>query len=280
MTASITHGVPFADYIRIQAVNWSTLKEMGKSPRHYLHRLGHQRGDSPTFALGRAAHTAILEPDRLLLDYAVFEGPRRAGKIWDAFEEANASKTILKLDEYSEALTIRDAVRSHPLVARYLAKGQREVTITWTDEATGLVAKGRVDWLADVDGAIYLIDLKTARDIEMRVFGGAAARLSYHAQLAWYMRGLKENGVLVAGALIVAVENDAPYDVGVFTLDDETLFAGDEQCGELLSRVRGCLDRGEWAGQYLVEEPLQLPAWWYAQEEDEAGLGVTIHRGG
>src|SRR5689334_13632573 len=89
----------FEDYRKIDAVNASSLKEMRKSPKHYLHRLKNPIDDTPRLGLGRATHTAVFEPDRLLLDYAVWEGDRR-GKAYAEFCEVNAERTILKTAEY------------------------------------------------------------------------------------------------------------------------------------------------------------------------------------
>lgn len=266
----------FRDYATIDAVNWSTLKEMGRSPLHYAHRREQARADNASLLRGRLVHTAVLEPDRLPLEWAVFDGERRAGKAWEDFKSANTNRGIVKLDEYAEAIAIRDAVRAHPIAAQLLASGRPELTVTWTDEATGLPCKGRADWVCDVPGLVSLVDLKTTRDLDMRRFGSVAARFGYHAQLAWYLRGLRANGVEVDVARIVAVEAEPPHDVGVFVLDDGMLYAGDEECTEMLARVKACRDSGEWRGRYEREVPLELPAWWYAQEEEDAGLGVSI----
>src|SRR5690348_16033746 len=152
----------FADYSKVQAVNWSTLKELRRSPRHYRYRLDNERDDSPRLALGRAAHTAIFEPDRFMVEYACFKGERRAGKTWEAFKAAHESETILKLPEYQLCLAMRDAVRAHPVAARYLASGRAEQTVTWTDPKTQIPCKARLDWIADEAGAV--VDLKTTDD--------------------------------------------------------------------------------------------------------------------
>src|SRR3954468_23785885 len=84
------------DYAAVKAVNFSTLKEMAVSPKRYRHRLKTPRQATRSMDLGTAAHTAILEPNRFMLDYALFEGKRRAGKEWKAFEAASGGKQIVK----------------------------------------------------------------------------------------------------------------------------------------------------------------------------------------
>src|SRR5574341_903199 len=68
------------EYDRIDAVNWTTLKAMRASPKHYRYAAEHATEDTAAMRDGRAVHTAVLEPDRFPLDYAIWAGERRAGK--------------------------------------------------------------------------------------------------------------------------------------------------------------------------------------------------------
>ena len=76
-------------------------------------------------------HTAILEPDRFLRDYVLWES-RRQGKKWEAFAEVNGSKTILTDNQYTQAIAMRDAVAEHPEAGPLMKKrGDSEVTVIW-----------------------------------------------------------------------------------------------------------------------------------------------------
>ncbi len=260
----------FSSYAKIDAVNWSTLKEMQKSPKHYQHRLATTREDTPAMALGRAVHTAVFEPDRFLMEYALFKGPRRAGKDWDAFKDAHDGQTILKIDDYKRCLAIRDAVRGHRVAASYLADGLAEQTITWTDKETGLKCKGRYDWYSRSKGAPgsrgTLVDLKTTRDVSAYRFAAQVARLGYHAQLAFYADGLSEQAGHDVRVVIIAVESEEPYDVAVYHLDVDVLYAGREEYRDLLAKVRGCRELGAWPGRFTEEQSLELPAWAFGED--------------
>lgn len=270
-------GLSFADYAHLPAINWSTLKEIARSPLHYAHRIVTPREDRAALALGRAAHTCVLEHARWTTDYAIYPGKTRRGKEWEAFKEAHAGVTILSKDQALAAMEIRQAVYMNKTARKYLENGWPEVTVTWGDPATGFPCKARFDWIAHIDGKRIMVDLKTAVDIEMRRFGGAAARYGYHAQLAWYSRGARAVGLPIDGHAIIAVEKDAPHDVGVFTVDEDTLYAGEEECAGLVARVHECFTKNEWRGRYDGEEPLQMPAWWYADDADANELGIIIH---
>src|SRR5690242_15396494 len=104
-----------AAYEHIDAQNWSVLKHARTSMLAYRHAVENPTDDTPRFGLGRAIHTAILEPAKLQEEYAVFDGDRRAGKAWDAFFEEHGDKTILKRSEWEVVQTIADRVAVHPL---------------------------------------------------------------------------------------------------------------------------------------------------------------------
>ena len=269
--------IPYDEYARIKATNWSALKHMRKSPKHYKFALDNPRKDTTRLALGRAAHTAVLEPDRFMIEYACFKGGDRRGKKWLDFKAQHEGETILKLSEYETCLRIRDAVRSHPVAASYLRAGLHEATLTWEDKGTGLACKGRVDWISDSVPAV--VDLKTTGDIGAHRFAGVAARMGYHTQSAFYrdgyMTAMGALGELVPG-VVIAVEVEAPHDVAVYRIDEDCMYAGSEEYGELLLKVRRCMQSGEWPGQYPDQQDLRLPNWVWGDEEYATDLGDEI----
>jgi hypothetical protein len=274
-TAAIQSAVPmtFEEYVAIDRVNFSTLKEMRKSPKHYLFAVENGRKDTKRLKLGRATHTAVLEPDRFALDFTVWRGNRRQGKDWDAFCAANKDRTIVNLSEYAAALGMRDSVRAHPIAGKILTSGLPEQTFLWTDEETGIECKCRPDWLSTVGGCF--VDLKTTADGDAQRFGSLSARYGYHIQSAFYRRGLLAHG-LDLPPKIVAVEAAEPYDVAVFDVDEDALYAGDEAVGELLRRVAECRASNKWPGRYETEIRLSLPAWAFPQDDNDLGLDLEV----
>lgn len=258
---------PFRQYVSIDAINFSTLKYIDESPLHYQHAVRFGREDSTSLLKGRATHTAVFEPDEFGRRYAVFKGKIRRGAEWDAFKSAHAEDDILRLDEYEETLAIRDAIRRHPVAGRLLENGHPEQTITWTDARTGLRCKARLDWYSES----VLFDLKGTPSVNARRFGALAARMKYHVQGAWYSDGLMTAVGIRPPVKIVAVEVKPPYDVAVFPLSDEDLFAGSETYQGWLDRVVECRESGLWPGRYPSEEPLCLPRYVFEDESMEDG---------
>lgn len=254
----------FAAYKQINAINWSSLKNLKKSPLHYKHARENERADNTRFARGRGCHTAVLEIERFMLEYACFDGERRAGKKWDAFEEMHDGKTILKVDEYRKCIGVREAVRGHKEAARILARGKAEQSITWMDEVTGLPCKARIDWLSS---AHELADLKTTTDLDAERFGRLCARMMYHAQLAMYRDGVKAVTGKAPRVYIIPVELEPPHDVAVYEVSEDDLYAGQDEYRTLLKRLLDCMAADEWPGAHPTVEPLLLPAWAFGDEQ-------------
>ena len=256
-------------YLSERAVNWSTLKHLRRSPRHYLHALTSEREDTPRLALGRAAHTATLEPHRWADEYAVYPGARRAGKEWDAFEASAGERTILKATEADQAQRIAQAVHAHPRAHALLTGGKAEHVIKWDE--SGIPCKARLDYL----GAA-VVDLKTCGDASPREVGRTAASMGYHCQLAWYRRGVHAVTGQWLDAYIIAVEVAPPHDVGVYRVGAEALALANDIIDELLATLAECRTRETWPGACPDESELVLPAWVYAAEYgDDEELTAT-----
>lgn len=250
--------VPFRDYCKIKAVNWSSLKRMDESAKAYRwHQDNPEDHDTDSMRTGRAVHTLALDPSMFDDMYAVFEGDRRAGKVWTEFAEANAAREIIKASELEKARAIAEAVRECAALASFRAGASYEVTGTWIDSTTGLDCKLRADWLAPG----LLIDLKTSRSINALRFTTQAEQLGYFGQLAHYRAGLEANGHKVDRVLMVVVENKPPYDVVVFEPTPAALSTAAGEVRDLMARLLECQKTNRWPGKYEDIQPLARPDW-------------------
>ena len=258
---TLTRGMPFRQYMKLPGEHSSTLKRMMLSPLHYRHARDTVRADSDDFRIGRATHTAVLEPDRFPLEYVVYSESKTKGegakKNWDAFKAANANKTILDESDYMQALAIRDAVRANPLARDLLAKGSAEVTAQWSHRGTGLACKARYDWL----GPAGIVDLKTTRGIDPSSFSRDVAKFAYHVQFALYAEGHAQ----ITGERLpfwaIVVEKSAPHDVIVYRVPEPLIEEAWKVAWSLLDRVRECTDSGVWPGIADGALELALPEW-------------------
>lgn len=254
-----------AEYAAKPGVRWSHLKRMAKSALHYRAAVdGLFGGETRALRLGRALHSMLIEPDTFNGEWVCWAGQRR-GKKWEDFAEANADRSILTWTEMSFVTNAAAAVRRHRVALEYLG-GARELFVTWLDEETGLRCKARIDLLA----ADRLVDLKSSAAIDPFSFGRLAARLGYHAQLAFYLDGLVANGVVIQPEpILIAVEMAIPFDVVPYELSLPVMEAGRREYRRLLLQVAECEARGEWPGRSpasLVQ--LEIPDWAYGGFDD------------
>lgn len=265
----------FAEYKKIDAVNWSTVKHIDKSELQYAHAVENGIEDTTRLAMGRGVHTAVLEPQKFPTEYAIFKGPRRQGKEWEAFKAVHDEDTILKLEEFEHAIAIAEAVYRHSKAAAYLAGTEKEKSITWVDRETGLTCKARLDFVGDE----HFGDLKSTGDVDVYKFNGISARMLYHAQLAFYCDGLRAATGKSRRPVVIAAEIKPPYDVAVYGVDEETLEVGREKYRELLAKVVAVRATGSRNGRYPEEQILRLPSWMFLDEEsddDMTDLGIEF----
>lgn len=255
----------YAEYEAVPGVRWSHLKEMRTSALHYLTHA--QKESTPSQVLGTAAHYAVFEPDLFDLECVVYE-EKRNSNAWKAFAAEHAQQTILRPAERDTALRIAEAVRTHGPAAEILAAGEAEQVVTWTDAETGLGRKARLDWVTPPSVGI-LADLKTAADIGDTMFGRAAGRYCYHGQLVDYASGLQVETGIPYQPVIIAVENDEPYDVRVADVTGAELSAAEMLVRDLLDRLAECIATDSWPGQFPERGKLNLPPWELYDEDYE-----------
>ena len=263
-----------ADYAAINAVNYSSLKWLAKSPKHYKHHLANGAKETRPMFKGTAAHIAILEPERFALEYAIFTGKRRSGKDWREFEAdaRDRGKKIITSTELDEAIAMRDAVRGDSLAASYLAGGRHEVTVIWIDDETGLKCKGRLDFLRN-DGVA--VDIKTTRDATPFRFSQDAAKLQYHVQSAMYLDGVRSAAGHAERFVTLAVESAAPYDPVTYPLPEPVIEVGRDMYHSWLRRLVECRRDNRWPGiGNGFEQSLTLPTWSIPDSSDDVELTI------
>jgi exodeoxyribonuclease VIII len=265
MKDGIYYDMPRADYDRIDRVNWSTLKHMGKSPAHYRHEVDHRDSeDTDARKRGRVVHLAVLEPEKFAADCVVFEGTRK-GKLWDACCEDNADKEILTPAMHAAAVEARDAVRGCAQAAPYLIGGASEVTLLWTHVVPQVEAvlgysvecKARVDYLAPA----ALLDLKSTKDASPEGFGRQAAAYQMHVQAAWYGAALTALKGFERPYMLIAIEAAPPCVAQVYQVGPELLALGRSVCRGLLDRLDLCRRLDSWPGYAGGVMGLEFPRW-------------------
>jgi len=249
-------------YRAAPGLNWSTLKPYATSPAAAKWLEDNGRPDSPSMAWGRLVHCFVLEPDQVEKRWAVYDG-RRGTKAYQAWQDENPGIQDVKPAEWRSAYQASIMISAHQ-AAGHLFRGEveTEIPIAWTCPDTGIDCKAKIDAVRPQSRT--LIDLKTTRSIEAGTFGRQAAAMGYHGQLAHYAQACEHGlGWRPSRVVIVAVESAPPFDVAVFDLDDDALWAGEHLRAELIETWRRCRDEKAWPGRYPQAQPLRLPSWAY-----------------
>ena len=118
----IYRDIPSYDYHNGKGLSSSNLKDLLRSPLHYITNVKLGNKETPAMKLGTATHCAILEPERFDIEY--IEAPyidRRTkdGKaLWSELEQSG--KIVLTHEEYSNVTSMAKAVSEHELASKLL----------------------------------------------------------------------------------------------------------------------------------------------------------------
>ncbi len=144
-----------------------------------------ERKGNPAFALGTYYHTAILEPELLDKECAVFTGKMRRGKEWEAFKVKNEGKAIITNSDYDKAQTLINSTKNNEIVNWLLSEGEAELSCF--SSLCGVDIKVRADWIDKDRG--FIMDLKstTGNTKDEHQVQGKVSGLDYDLSAALYM---------------------------------------------------------------------------------------------
>lgn len=268
MDDGIYPGVPRAEYERIEAINYSTLKLFDKSAAHARESMIHPSQPTDAMDLGTALHTAIYEPARFESEYV--QAPKvdrrtTAGKkTWAEFEDSHRGKEYLSADDWDRCKHMADAIYQHDIASALLsAPGKNEVTILWTDSKTGIRCKSMLDRICLWLGWTVVVDLKSTVDASAFGFQKAVAKYLYDEQASFYLHGLHVLGgqTVKRRFLWMAAENVRPWCVAVYEPDADSLEEGGRMWRTHLDTYARCLELQQWPGYPSEVNSLRLPRW-------------------
>lgn len=256
-----------AAYNAAPGLRWSDLAPALTSGLQLAHHLRQPRADRPAFALGRAAHVAVLQPERLLgwpmvppehLTPSGSLSTKADTKAWMADMVARGVEPMGQAD-LNRALAIQVAVGAHPVASATLAQCVRREVPVYA-KADGVDGKACPDAYDPATG--LLVDMKTTSSrgspVTVRSCVAAIVRYHYAGQLAWYSRVMRAAGLAVGDWRIIFVDTSAPHDVFVLELGPEWQEYGDELVDKALA-VRAEVLAGKVEGQAPALVSAELP---------------------
>lgn len=203
------------------------------------------------FDFGTAAHALVLgigAPIHVV--YADSWRTKDAKAEQDA-ARANGSTPLLEKD-YQRVQQMADKLSSHSLAMRLLSEGEPEVSAYAIDEETGVMRRGRFDWLHPT----LLVDYKSAASSDPAAWAGrygVVNKFGYGMQAAWYTDLARALGHPAQAFAFIAQEKEAPYSVSVVYVDDADLYDARAKNQAALERFRDCTATGIWPG-YLPDD--------------------------
>lgn len=195
------------------------------------------------YDFGSVVHALILGVG----DFEVLEHDSWRTKAAQADRDAARAdgRAPILAKDYAAAEAMRDAVLENKLAASILSEGRPEVSMWAQDPDTGVLMRGRIDWLRDN----AFIDVKTsAGQVDPLEYARTAWKLRYHFQAAFYQRILSLNGVEDLPPLWVALSKDAPHEVYVHQPDTDMLDRGHADVDRALDLYAHCLATDTWPG--------------------------------
>lgn len=262
MNPGVYENLSFAEYSAIDALNYSKLKYMERSPMAYRHNVDHPTPPTAPVILGGHSHTAILEPH--MYKFATWPGPGiRAGNAYKDWCLGNEGKILLNAKEEASIRGMVDAVHANPVAHKYLRFGKRELTLVWRDPSFRRMFKGRIDNLVEmgVDDEPVLVSLKTTVDCRDFKFAAQYARMGYHCQDAIYQSGFAYLTQQLPRMVTVAVESKPPHETAVYRIQNDALRMGQQLVSKWALRLAECEKANTWPGAVEGEQDLVLPSW-------------------
>ena len=216
-SACFSRREPLANYLeRLDYVSSSVLRRFARS------------GASPSVltpspvpkeaTIGDALHALLLEPERFGDHYfaagTVGEPPP------DSTGSDPAGRTWLSADTCASLEAMRNGILqySRAPLSRWLADGEKELSIYWTDRSGG-----RWKGWPDCFSADVILELKTAQDPRISQFARSRRRYGYDLQAAHYVEAVAQLTGRQPRFVYVAVESVKPHTVWVYELSTDEL---------------------------------------------------------
>jgi hypothetical protein len=239
----------------------SGAKLLLQAPALYQWRLEHPEVRD-YFDFGAAAHSYILGTGRQVvpvdaLDWRTIAVREERDRI------RGEGKIPVLMSDWERIDAMADAITHHRMASNLLSDGDPEVSAYALDPETGILRRGRIDYL----NPEVVVDYKTTVHAEPGAFATSCARYGYDMQAAWYLDLCQALGEERGGFAFIAQEKEPPYLVEVYTLDDLAEERGRRRNRRALEVFRRCLEEDDWPGYTGLDfTEIGLPRWALMEE--------------
>lgn len=205
-----------------------------------------------TLLLGNGAEIAVLDFD----DYRT--KPAQAAKA----KAVDEGKTPILAWEHGRAQAMVSALSVHPIAKHLFAGGQAERSLFWTDRASGVALRARIDYMRLGIERPLIIDYKSTVCAALDAIPRAIDNYGYHIQAAWYLAGVKALGLAEEPAFLnVWQERKPPFVVTVTQMPLISLSIGADRMREAIDIYAACTAAGHWPPYSEQVEAIGVPYW-------------------
>ena len=255
----IFKGMPFQDYLKIKAVSRSWFKF--ETPAELRYRLDNPMKATEAMLFGQAHSCMVLEHEEFNKRFRIKVDARtKEGKALKASaEKTGDARGTISEEDHKQLLAMAKVLNAHPLVGPIIDRCEKETTIVWRDDETGLYCKGRID-LWEPEGK-SVIDLKSTNSIIRRDLQKQIFDLAYYRQLSWYCEGAQTLGMSPKRAILIFQAKSKGYPVVARQLSQIYLDVARQQNRRDLKIIAECTKSGEWPGYPDEIEVIDIPQW-------------------
>jgi hypothetical protein len=239
-----------------ESLSVSGAKDLLRAPALYQWRLDHEE-QRDYFDFGSAAHAHLLQTGRDV-ERVEADDWRSAAARAERDRIRDEGKIPVLAKEWQQIQDMGEAISHHRMASALLSDGRPEVSAYAVDPETGILRRGRFDYLTPE----VVVDYKTTASAEPSAFAASCARYGYDQQAAWYLDLCSLLGEDRDGFAFVAQEKTEPYLVEVYSLDEAAEERGRRRNRRALDRFQHCLETDHWPGYTdAAFTELSLPRW-------------------
>ena len=263
-------NLPASEYhSQVDVQSCSMLKHMLESPAVYMHRLLRcAETSSKSKEFGTLVHTLCLEPHKFFSEVAIYPGAKKSQGVDRAFLEFQRDRPGMHvIDEPTHVLakSAVDRLKNQVVMGRkfgdFIAEGEPEATVYYTDPTVGIKCRTRVD-LLHPEG---VFDVKTTAYAHTPAWIRHALSLHYDMQAYMYSLAvcLQGGNSTALPFVFMTVENTWPLSTAARRAGVTILEDGGRKYQHAIAAYKACSDSDAWpcAGG---EEVLELEHWQHA----------------
>lgn len=229
--------------------------------------------DTPAMAMGRAVHTAVLEPEKFSEQFISYEkefnGTSKEGR---ALKSANPGKHIFSYSDMEIIRGVNQSVRLDPVFQYFVdvndnaKRGLVECSLMYSVPDLPVQLRSRPDFFNDE----VVIDLKTCKSATLEEFERSVKIYHYDMQAAMMQDALLAlTGKVYTNFLFLCVEKEAPFVCSSFLLKGEAIEIGRQRYYKAVKRFIECTEKNQWPGYYESVQMAGFTNWDLKRMQDE-----------